>query len=407
MKLYIGIDWSQNKHDVCFLNPSGVVQLHFVIEHTQTGFWKLEHRRQQMGVELEDCLIGLETSHSILIDFLWDRGYSNIYVLPPTLVKGSRTRFRSSAARDDPGDAHLIADILRTDQGRLRAWKPDSGLTRQLRTKVKFIHFLTINIVRMTNRQRAVLHRYYPAAIELFSSLNTLISQHFILEFPTPQSAMGLDLPTFRSFAKKHGYTQTYKLAGILAKLDRSYAQADHEIIEACQHEAQGLAKLLLEMIQLKRTNLKELQGLLDQHPDRDIYASLPGTGVYLQAALIAKLGDDRKRFSSADRVQALAGTSPITVSSGKRKQIRFRHSCDHEFRHVVQQWAKLSLRSSVWANAYYSQVRPQSSSESHAFRCLGNRWLAVLWRLWQDRVPYDEVQHLHQRALRSQPKTV
>ncbi len=50
MKLYIGIDWSQNKHRVCFLNPSGVVQLHFVIEHTQTGFWKLEHRRQQMGV---------------------------------------------------------------------------------------------------------------------------------------------------------------------------------------------------------------------------------------------------------------------------------------------------------------------------------------------------------------------
>ena len=75
MKLYIGIDWSQNKHDICFLNPSGVVQLQFVIEHTQTGFWKLEHRRQQMGVALEDCLIGLETSHSILIDFLWDRGY--------------------------------------------------------------------------------------------------------------------------------------------------------------------------------------------------------------------------------------------------------------------------------------------------------------------------------------------
>ena len=304
MKLYIGIDWSQNKHDICFFNPSGVVQLHFVIEHTQTGFWKLEHRRQQMGVALEDCLIGLETSHSILIDFLWDRGYSNIYVLPPTLVKGSRTRFRSSGARDDPGDAHLIADIMRTDQGRLRAWKPDSGLTRQLRTKVKFIHFLTVNIVRMTNRQRAVLHRYYPAAIELFSSFNTLISQHFILEFPTPQSVLGLDLPTFCSFAKKHGYTHTHKLAGVLAKLDRSYAQADPEIIEACQHEAQGLAKLLLEMIQLKRTNLKELQGLLDQHPDRDIYASLPGTGVYLQAALISKLGDDRNRFSSADRVQ-------------------------------------------------------------------------------------------------------
>jgi len=282
----------------------------------------------------------------------------------------------------------LIADILRTDRGRLQVWQPDSGLTGEIRTRVRFVHFLTTNIVRLTNRQRAVLQRYYPAAIELFSSLNTLVAQYFIREFSTPRAASRLDLLSFRSFAKEHGYTYTHKLAGMLAKLATPYAQADPKIVAGCQHEAQGLASLLLEMIQLKRDNLKALQALLDQHPDHEIYASLPGTGVYLQAALISKLGDDRQRFLSASRLQALAGTSTITVSCGKRKQVRFQKSCDHEFRHIVQQWAKLSLRSSVWANAYYRRVRPQCSSESHAFRCLGNRWLAVLWRLWQDRVP-------------------
>ena len=84
MKLYIGIDWSQNKHDVCFLNPSGVVQIKFVINHTETGFWELEQMRKKMGFAQEDCLIGIETAHSILIDFLWDRGYPSIYVLPPS-----------------------------------------------------------------------------------------------------------------------------------------------------------------------------------------------------------------------------------------------------------------------------------------------------------------------------------
>jgi transposase len=404
MKLYIGIDWSQNKHDVCFLNPSGVIQVQFVINHTETGFWELEQMRKKMGFAQEDCLIGIETAHSILIDFLWDRGYPSIYVLPPTLVKGSRTRFKSSAAKDDPGDAHLIADILRTDHGRLQIWKPDSGLTRQIRTRVKFIHFLTVNIVRTTNRQQAVLRRYYPAAIELFSSLNTLISQHFILQYPIPADALSLDMQTFRDFVKRHGYTHTKKLVSILAKLDKSYPQADPGVIESCKHEAQGLAKLLLEMIKLKRTNLKDLQILLNQHPDQEIFASLPGAGVYLQAALISKFGDDRNRLSNASRVQALAGTSPVTVSSGKQRRVRFRYSCDHEFRHIVQQWAKLSLRSSIWANAYYAQIRPRCSSESHAYRCLANRWLGILWRLWKDRVPYDETFHLHQRALRSKP---
>jgi len=280
MKLYIGIDWSQSKHDLCFLNPSGAVQAQAVVEHSQSGFWKLEDLRKQIGVEREDCVIGIETAHSILIDFLWDRGYSQIFVLPPLLVKGSRTRFRSSVARDDPSDAHLIADILRTDQGRLQVWRPDSGLTRQIRAKVKFIHFLTTNIVRMSNRQRAVLQRYFPAAADLFSGLNTLIAQQFILAFPTPEEALGLDLHTFRSFAQHHGYTHRHKLAGILAKLDASFAQADPEIVEACKDEAQGLARLLLEMIQLKRSHLKALQALLDQHPDQEIFASLPGTGV-------------------------------------------------------------------------------------------------------------------------------
>ena len=405
MKLYIGIDWSQSKHDVCFVNAKGAIQTKIVIPHSQSGFWQFDHPRRQLGLSAEACLVGLETAHSILVDFLWDQGDTSIFVRPPTLVKGSRTRMRSSSAKDDPGDAYLIADILRTDQGRLLPWQPDSSLSRQLRTTVRFISFLTQNIVRATHRQRAVWLRYYPVAAELFSSLCNLISQYFILEYPTPQTVATLDLEAFRAFAIKHGYPHKRKLASILAKLDHSYPQADPGVVVACQDEAQGLAKILLEMIQLQRNNLKRLQKLLDQHPDKEIFESLPGTGVYLQAALISKLGDDRTRFPAPDRLQALAGTSPVTISSGKSKYVRFRKSCHYEFRHIVQQWAKLSLRYSVWANAYYSNVRQNCDSESHAFRCVANRWLAILWRLWHDRIPYDESYHLRQRVLRSQPR--
>jgi len=89
MKLYIGIDWSQSKHDVCFLNHAGVIQAQAVIEHSPAGFGKFEKLCRQLGVRAEDCLIGLETAHNILVDFLWDCGYTQIYVLPPSLVKGS------------------------------------------------------------------------------------------------------------------------------------------------------------------------------------------------------------------------------------------------------------------------------------------------------------------------------
>jgi len=44
--------------------------------------------------------------------------------------------------------------------------------------------------------------------------------------------------------------------------------------------------------------------------------------------------------------------------------------------------------------------------SDHHAYRCLGNRWLAIAWKLWQTGQTYDETYHLQQRALRSRPKT-
>jgi transposase len=403
MKLYLGIDWSESKHDICLLNPGGVVQAQTVIEHSETGFCQLDHLRKQMGVSPQECAIGLETAHSILVDFLWDRSYSAIYILPPTLVKGSRTRLRSSGARDDPSDAFLIADILRTDLGRLHCWQPDSLLTRQLRARVRFFDFLTTQIVRLTNRQRAILLRYFPAAANLFSGLNILIAQHFVLHYPTPQTANQLDLPSFRSFAKQHRYPRPNKLAGILAKLDRPYPQAPQDLVRIYQSEAQELARMLLEIIRLKRTTNTEISRLLSQHPDYQIYSSLPGTGDYLQAALLSKLGDDRQRLVSANHLQALAGTCPVTVSSGKRKFVRFRHACDRDFRRIAQQWAKSSLGNSVWANTYFSQVLPRCDSYSHAYRCLANRWLAILWRLWQDRLPYNESYHLQQRRRKSQ----
>jgi transposase len=159
-------------------------------------------------------------------------------------------------------------------------------------------------------------------------------------------------------------------------------------------------------LIQAKKRALKELRVLFEAHPDYLVFNSLPGAGDLLAPALLAKFGDDRRRFPTPASVQALAGTCPVTEASGKWKVIKFRFACDREFRHTAQQWARCSLKQSVWANAYYEQVRPHCRSKSHAYRCLANRWLAIAWKLWQSREPYDEAYHLHQRALRSQARS-
>lgn len=405
MSVYIGIDWSENKHDVVFLNEAGVIIAQLTMSHTSDGLLELEETRQRLGVTSDECLVALETAHNLIIDFLWDRNYHQVYVIAPNVIKSCRGRYGQSQARTDQKDGRLIADVLRTDRARLYPWRPDSLLTRQMAAKVSLINHLTRSKVRLSNRLRSVLLRYYPAAVGVFSRLTTQIALHFLTTYNTPQAAAALTLTEFKAFARQHGYRRPQSLPACFARLQRPHPEADPQTVLVYQDEVPLLAHFLLRIIQARKQTMNELTTLFQQHPDQFIFSSLPGAGELLAPALLTKFGDDRQRFPTAAAVQALAGTCPVTDASGKRKVIKFRRGCDHKFRNIVQQWARHSLSVSVWANAYWQQLRPRCHSDNHAYRCLGNRWLAVAWKLWQSRQAYDETYHLQQRALRSKPR--
>ncbi|MBV7331377.1 transposase [Chloroflexi bacterium TSY] len=140
------------------------------------------------------------------------------------------------------------------------------------------------------------------------------------------------------------------------------------------------------------------------QHPDQHIFASLPGAGQLLAPSLLVKFGEDRKRFPSPMSLQSLAGTCPVTKQSGKVRTVHFRRACDHDFRYFTQQFARCSRKESSWAAAFYTAARQRGLKKSHADRTLANRWICIIWKLWQDKKPYDESFHLQQRAHRRQP---
>jgi len=404
MKVYIGIDWSEKKHDICYVHENGEVLRYLKISHDVEGFLELDRARQELGVASSDCLVALETAHNLLIDFLCNQNYGALYIIPPNAVKSAQGRYRQSGAKDDSQDARLIADILRTDRGRFPLWRPDSALTRQIRAKISLILFLTQGIIRHSNRLRAVLLRYYPAALQIFSSLDTLISQAFIQAFPTPQDAQKLTFEDFKLFAQQHHHTHPKNWARCYNQLQAHYPSADPDVVTAYSQEAVILTEILNKLVRTKQQALHDLQILYRQHPDHFIYTSLPAAGVFLEPALLAKLGDDRQRYLSPAALQSLAGTCPVTRQSGKSRIVVFRRGCDHEFRQIIQQWAKMTIRVSPWAEAYYRSVRPHCDSENDAVRRLANRWLAIIWKLWQDRIPYDQNYHLRQHALRCLP---
>lgn len=404
MSLYIGIDWSSTKHDAAMINEHGAVIAAFAFPHAADGFIRFDAERAKTGVSAADCLVGIETAYNMIIDFLWDRSYHQVYIVPPILVKSERQGQRPSGAHTDQSDAALLADLVRSKRQLLRLWKPDQTLTRQIHAGISYRLFLGQQAVRLQNRLGSVLGRYYPAALTVFSDLQAQIALHFVQAYPTPQAAAALSLADFVGFATTHGYRRPKDLTRCYARLLRPQPAARAETIAALSGEAAQLAELLLRTVQAKLAVERDLSTLFAQHDDHATFASLPGVGDFLGPALLAKFGDDRERFPRAADVQELAGTCPVTEQSGKRRSVYFRHACDKEFRTIAQQWARCSIVASPWALAYYQQHIAKGHTDSHAYRCLANRWLEIAWTLWQRKTTYDEAHHLTDCQQRSRP---
>jgi transposase len=406
MTLYIGIDWSEKKHDVVMMNEAGGVVVRLTIPHSVEGFRQLDVVRGKTGVLVEACVVGLETQHNLLVDFLWAQGYQRVYVLPPSTTQSGRKRFKVSPAHSDQDDAELIAELLRVELHLFRPWQRGSELLQAIRSQVKYVIFLTHQVVRFTNRLRAVLLRYYPGAVDVFSSLDTQIALELIHTYPTPHAAEALTFEAFKDFARQHHYTRLKHLASCYGRLQQPQPQAAPAIVNAYQEEAVGLAEMTLGVVRNRIRAMTRLGQLYAQHPDYAIFHSLPQAGDFLEPALLAMFGEDRTRFPTANTVQVQAGTCPATESSGKRRDVSFRRACDRDFQSIAQQWAKATLGSSVWANTYIRNARVHARSENHALRCLANRWLAILWRLWYEHKTYDEKIHMERHAQRARPKT-
>lgn len=402
-ELLIGIDWSQQHYDVCILAANGAILTQFRIGRKTADLKQLQDKIAAFKLPPEACLVGIETAHDILVDFLLACHYQ-VYVIAPSVVNGSRGRFGSSGAHSDRTDARLIADLLRTDRVRFAPWRPDSALLSQIKVKLNQIDSLTKTIIQQNNRLRAILHRVYPQPLQAFSQLTTAITLRFLIAYPTPMALETLTYETFAMFCRGHYCNRPEWLKTWYAALKRPIPQAETGIVQAYAAEIAFLAQLVLTLLQEKKRAIKQAHELFAQHPDKAIFASLPGAGDLLQPKLLVMFGEDRERFPQPQSIRQLTGTCPVTKESGKKRQVVFRNACNHAHRDTMQQFAVATTRTVDWAFAYYQAARKRGHSKNSAFRRLANRWLGVIWHLWHNHQCYDEAYHLRQIHKHRQP---
>lgn len=123
------------------------------------------------------------------------------------------------------------------------------------------------------------------------------------------------------------------------------------------------------------------------------IFTSLPRAGVIRAATILAEIGDCRARFPDSESLAGLAGVAPSTRRSGRLSIVEFRWSSDAKLRDALCDFAGDSWQGNAWAERRYRELR-KTKTHPHATRILARSWAQIIWRCWQDRVPYDPTLH-------------
>lgn len=387
---YAGFDWAKDHHDVIVVDSQGQIVADFQIEHSQSGWRQFRDKIKSYP----GLAVAIETSQGSAVDQLL-QCECTVYPLNPFSAKAYRERKVPSGNKTDRLDAWAFADALRVDGQGWVALKPLDPLTQQLRLICRDEMQLIEQRTALVNQLQQALSEYYPATLEAFDDWTQSYAWEFVIEFPTPQALVKAKKGRWNRFLHTHKLWRpetAAKRLEIFGRADQFCGSA--AITSAKSLLAVSLAKtlrVLEEQLELYRQQIRQL---FNEHPDHDIFGSLPGAADKLAPRLLAEIGGDPQRYPDTTTLQCFAGTAPVSYQSGQIHKVHLRRQCNKVLRYTVHLWANSSRVKSLWAQTYYQKKRKEGKSHACALRCLGQRLLKILWKMIQTRTPYDADLH-------------
>ena len=320
------------------------------------GIAALTRRLARYG-DPELVQVGIERPNGRLVDLLLEAGHPVIPV-SPNAIKTWRAGEVLSGAKSDAGDAAVIAEYLRLRAHRLRPVTPYAAQTTALRAVVRTRDDIVEMRTAATNQLSALLDAHWPGAKEIFADVESPIALAFLTRYPTAAHARRLDERRVRAFCVKHGYSGRRPAAELLARLRAApTGSLDQPLVDALRDAVLALVAVLTTLGAARKDLDRSVVAHLGEHPDAEIFTSLPRSGRINAAQVLAEWGDSRQAYDSPDAVAALAGACPVTTQSGKHRAVHFRWACNKRFRKAITCFADNSRHQSPWAAKIYTDA--------------------------------------------------
>ena len=364
VRLFAGDDWAQDHHDVELMDEAGRVLAKRRLPEGVAGMARLHEMIGQLLGEDADAevVIGIESDHGPWVAALAAAGYT-VFAVNPLQASRYRERYGVSGAKSDAGDAHMLADMVRTDSHQLRAVAGDSADAEGIKVLARTHKTLIWERTRQVQRLRHQLLEYFPAALDAFDDLDAPDTLELLGKAPDPARAAKLTRAQISAALKRARRRNIPdKATAALAALRRGQLGQPPAVTAAYAVTVRSLIALITVLNEQVKTLQGQVKENFGRHPDAEIYRSQPGMGAILGARVLGEFGDDPNRYADGKSRKNYAATSPITRASGKKKVVAARFIHNDRLVNALNSQAFASLNASPGARALYDDLRARGA---------------------------------------------
>lgn len=395
--IFIGLDWSRSKHDFLVLDTEGRVNERGTIAHDASALDEFGSRIATLENDPGAVHVGVELHDGALLAWLLDQGYT-VYAINPKSAERARDRHAPSGAKDDALDARVLADMARTDRARLRPVRRETPASRELRAWVRLRARLVHEKTAACQRLRALLDEWAPRLSDLCDDFNRRWQRELLLVTPLHEELRLLHGNRINAFARTHRL-RAQTAARLRQTRETAALAIPAGLREPLRAEIAGLVESVERLIAKIDDAEDAIEGCIATHPDAEIFKSLPVKGIATIGTFLAAFGETREDAPHWRELAARWGAAPVTVQSGKSRQVKRRRACDHVINQAFLFFSfKTAFTDGCWAKDFYQRKRAEGVDHYGTLRRLSQRWIKILHCLWRDRIPYRE--DIHQRNI-------
>jgi transposase len=390
--IFVGVDWAEAHHDVHVQNEDGKRLGGGRLPEGVEGIARFHDLVGRHADEPGEVVIGIETDRGLFVTALVAAGYQ-VFAVNPMSTSRYRDRHSTSGAKSDPGDAKVLADMVRTDRHNHRPVSADSETVQAIKILARAHQTMVWSRGRQTNQLRSTLREFYPAALAAFDDLSSGDALEVLRVAPTPELGRTLSISKIAAALRRGGRQRRIddRALEIQAALRAPQLAAPAEISTAMGASVAASVAVITAMVAQTAALAQELEAGFDKHPDAEVVRSLPGLGTILGARVLGEFGDEPNRYDSTKSRKNYAGTSPITRASGTKRAVLARYARNHRLADAIYLWAFATLTTSPGARAFYDTRRAAGDTHHAALRALGNRLVGILHGCLEHHTLYNE----------------